>query len=36
MIGAALYLARGSLVNGLRRRVRRLRQPKYLAGFAVG
>jgi hypothetical protein len=36
VIGAALYLARCSLVNGLRRRVRRLRQPKYLAGFAVG
>ena len=36
MIAAALYLARCSLVNGLRRRVRRLRQPKYLVGFAVG
>ncbi len=36
MIGAALYLARCSLVNGVRRRVRRLRQPKYLLGFAVG
>ena len=36
MIGAALYLARRSLVNGVRRRLARLRQPKYLLGFAVG
>ena len=36
MIGAAVYLARRSLVNALRRRLRRLRQPKYLLGFAVG
>jgi hypothetical protein len=36
VIGAAVYLARRSLVNGIRRRLRRLRQPKYLAGFAVG
>lgn len=36
MIAAAVYLARRSLVNGLRRRLRRLRQPKYLLGFAVG
>jgi ABC-2 type transport system permease protein len=36
VIGAALYLARRSLVNALRRRLRRLRQPKYLIGFAVG
>ena len=36
MIGAAVYLARRSLVNGIRRRLRRLRQPKYLLGFAVG
>ena len=36
MIGAALYLARRSLANGLRRRLARLRQPKYLVGFAVG
>lgn len=36
MIGAALYLARRSLVNALRRRLARLRQPKYLVGFVVG
>jgi hypothetical protein len=36
MIGAALYLARRSLANGMRRRLARLRQPKYLIGFAVG
>ena len=36
MIGSALYLARRSLVNGIRRRVARLRQPKYMVGFAVG
>ena len=36
MIDAALYLAGRSLVNGLRRRLRRLRQPKYMIGFAVG
>jgi hypothetical protein len=36
VIGAAVYLARRSLVNGIRRRLRRLRQPKYLLGFAVG
>ena len=36
MIGSAIYLARRSLVNGIKRRVRRLRQPKYLLGFAVG
>ena len=36
MIGAALYLARRSLVNGIRRRLTRLRQPKYMVGFAVG
>ena len=36
MIGAALYLARRSLANAMRRRLARLRQPKYLIGFAVG
>jgi len=36
VIDAALYLAGRSLVNGLRRRLRRLRQPKYMIGFAVG
>src|SRR5213076_3393468 len=36
MIGAALYLTRRSLVNATRRRVARLRQPKYLIGFVVG
>lgn len=36
MIGAALYLTSRSLVNATRRRVARLRQPKYLIGFAVG
>lgn len=36
MIGAALYLSERSFVNALRRRVQRLRQPKYLIGFCVG
>ncbi|HEV2750659.1 MAG TPA: putative ABC exporter domain-containing protein [Gemmatimonadales bacterium] len=36
MIGAALYLSRRSLVNATRRRVARLRQPKYLIAFLVG
>ncbi len=36
MIAAALYLSRRSLVNATRRRLRRLREPKYLVGFAVG
>lgn len=36
MIGAALYLSRRSFANALRRRVQRLRQPKYLIGFCVG
>jgi ABC-2 type transport system permease protein len=36
MIAAALYLTRRSLVNATRRRVARLRQPKYLIGFLVG
>ncbi|HVH67769.1 MAG TPA: putative ABC exporter domain-containing protein [Gemmatimonadales bacterium] len=36
MIGAALYLMSRSLVNATRRRLARLRQPKYLVGFAVG
>lgn len=36
MIAAALYLSRRSLVNATRRRVARLRQPKYLIAFLVG
>jgi putative ABC exporter len=36
MIDAALYLSRRSFANALRRRLARLRQPKYLAGFCVG
>lgn len=36
MIGAALYLSRRSLANSFRRRLARLRQPKYLIGFFVG
>ncbi len=36
MIGAALYLSRRSLANATRRRLARLRQPKYLIGFALG
>ena len=36
MIGSALYLIRCSLVNATRRRVARLRQPKYLIAFVVG
>jgi putative ABC exporter len=36
MIGAALYLTGRSLVNATRRRVTRLRQPKYLIGLVVG
>jgi ABC-2 type transport system permease protein len=36
VIDAALYLAGRALVNGLRRRLRRLRQPRYMIGFAVG
>jgi ABC-2 type transport system permease protein len=36
MIDAALYLTSRSLVNATRRRLARLRQPKYLIGFAVG
>ena len=36
MIGAALYLSQRSFVNALRRRVQRLRQPKYLVGFLIG
>ncbi|HKW42319.1 MAG TPA: putative ABC exporter domain-containing protein [Gemmatimonadales bacterium] len=36
MIGAALYLITRSSVNATRRRLARLRQPKYLVGFAVG
>lgn len=36
MIGAALYLSQRSFVNALRRRIQRLRQPKYLIGFCVG
>ncbi len=36
MIDAALYLSQRSFVNALRRRVQRLRQPKYLVGFLIG
>ena len=36
MIGAALYLSRRSLANATRRRLARLRQPKYLIGFVAG
>src|SRR5947208_3503451 len=36
VISAALYLSRRSLANATRRRLARLRQPKYLIGFAVG
>ena len=36
MIAAALYLTGRSLVNATRRRVARLRQPKYLIGLVVG
>lgn len=36
MIDAALYLSRRSFVNALRRRIQRLRQPKYLVGFLIG
>ena len=36
MLGALLYLRLTSLKNWLRSRVRRLRQPKYLAGLIVG
>src|SRR5437763_3924003 len=36
MIGAAIYLIGRSLVNAMRRRVARLRQPKYLIGLVVG
>ncbi len=36
MITAALYLSRRSLVNATWRRLRRLREPKYLVGFVVG
>jgi ABC-2 type transport system permease protein len=36
MIDAALYLSRRSFANALRRRLQRLRQPKYLIGFCVG
>lgn len=36
MIGAALYLTQRTLVNSTRRRLARLRQPKYLIGFLVG
>ena len=36
MIDAALYLSRRSFANALRRRLERLRQPKYLIGFCVG
>ena len=36
MIAAALYLSRRSTANSLRSRLKRLRQPKYLAAFAAG
>ena len=36
MIKAALYLSQRSFVNALRRRVQRLRQPKYFVGFVIG
>ncbi|HEY6060008.1 MAG TPA: putative ABC exporter domain-containing protein, partial [Gemmatimonadales bacterium] len=36
MIGAALYLSQRSFVNSMRRRIERLRQPKYLIGFCIG
>lgn len=36
MIGAALYLTQRTLVNSTRRRLARLRQPKYLIGFLAG
>jgi Putative ABC exporter len=36
VIDAALYLSRRSFANSMRRRIERLRQPKYLIGFAVG
>jgi hypothetical protein len=36
MIDAALYLSSRSTVNSLRRRLERLRQPRYLIGFLIG
>lgn len=36
MIRAALYLSGRTLLNSVRRRLARLRQPKYLAAFLVG
>jgi len=36
MIAAALYLSQRSFVNAMRRRLERLRQPKYLIGFCIG
>jgi hypothetical protein len=36
VIDAALYLSRRSFANAMRRRLERLRQPKYLIGFCVG
>ena len=36
MIDAALYLSRRSFANALRRRIERLRQPKYFVGFLIG
>jgi hypothetical protein len=36
VIDAAWYLAQRSLVNALRKRIARLRQPKYLVAFFVG
>ncbi|HYK11146.1 MAG TPA: putative ABC exporter domain-containing protein [Gemmatimonadales bacterium] len=36
MIAAALYLSRRTWANSLRVRLKRLRQPKYMAGFSAG
>jgi len=36
VIDAALYLSQRSFINTLKRRVQRLRQPKYFIGFLVG
>lgn len=36
MISAALYLSQRSFANAMRRRIERLRQPKYLIAFVIG
>ena len=36
MIRAALYLMRRSFANGMRRRIARLREPRYVIAFAIG